>query len=522
MTPDTNSNIASLSLEKDLAKAKSLHDQNDLEKAKAIYLALFNAHPNDTRVLTALGAVCLKQENIDAGIKWLNASLAVDPSQVAALSNLSVALLKKHQYKAALEKVDLAISLNPDFADAYSNRGNVMTKLERLEEALKSYDTAIKLRPLNSNFYNVRAVVLQNLNRLDEALLDYDKSIALQRDNASAYFNKSYLKLLMGDFAQGWRLYEWRWKGYAKKNFRNYPQPLWLGNAALTNKTILIHLEQGLGDFIQLCRYIPMIKSLGAKIIIETHASLMSIASSLDKDATIVEKKKKLPPFDYYCPIMSLPLAFNTTLENIPNKVPYLFIEQEKQKNVHSALAPKTKLRIGLVWSGSLNNEIDSGFWRRRSIQLKLLASLVNLPVEFHSLNKDVTAEDASVLVSFKQIHNHQDELNDFTDTAALVNEMDLIISIDTSVAHLAGALGKPVWIMVPYAQDYRWLIEREDSPWYPTATLFRQQSPGEWASVLGRVEQRLSHILQLPLLARIDGSDKQDQLIRRQLIKKD
>lgn len=522
MSQDSSLNIAPLSLEKDLAKAKSLHDQHDLDKAKAIYLALVNAHPNETRVLTALGAVCLKQENIEEGIKWLNASLAVDPSQVAALSNLSVGLLKKNQYKAALEKADLAISLNPDFADAYSNRGHVMTKLERLDEALKSFDIAIRLRPLNANFYNLRGVVLQNLNRLEEALLDYDKSIVIQRDNASAYFNKSYLKLLMGDFAQGWRLYEWRWKGYAKKHFRNYPQPLWLGNAPLKNKTILIHLEQGLGDFIQLCRYIPMVKSLGAKIIIETHGSLMSIASSLDKEAIIVEKKKKLPRFDYYCPIMSLPLAFNTTLENIPNKVPYLFIEQEKQKNVHAALAPKTQLRIGLVWSGSLNNEIDSGFWRRRNIPLKLLASLLNLPVEFHSLNKENKTEDASALVSFKQIHNHQDELNDFTDTAALVNEMDLIISIDTSVAHLAGALGKPVWIMIPYAQDYRWLIEREDSPWYPTATLFRQQSPGDWTLVLARVVQRLSHLLELPLLTKIDGTDKQEQLIRSQLLKKD
>lgn len=251
----------------------------------------------------------------------------------------------------------------------------------------------------------------------------------------------------------------------------------------MANKTMLVCLEQGLGDFIQFVRYIPMIEAMGANVILEVHAALVPLIRTLNGSFKIITKGEALPDSDCYCPIMSLPLAFRTTLETIPNEVPYLSTIPQKQIEWQRRLGSKVRTRVGLAWSGTSDHKNDYN----RSISLRHLSPLLDLDIEFHSLQKEIRADDEAILMN-SPIHAHQEELLDFADTAALISELDLVISVDTSVAHLAGALGKPVWILLPYVPDFRWLLERSDSPWYPTARLFRQDRLGDWANVIDKV----------------------------------
>ena len=269
---------------------------------------------------------------------------------------------------------------------------------------------------------------------------------------------------------------------------RNFKEPLWLGNESIKDKTILIYAEQGLGDSIQFCRYIKMIEALEPKeIILEVPKVLISLLSSLKSKINLVEKGA-FNTFDLQCPMMSLPHAFKTTVDNIPAEIPYLYVDKNKSKFWHKKLGTKTNHRIGLVWSGSTTHKND----HNRSLLLEQLAPLIDLPFEFHCLQKEIRSVDLNLLNEFKKIRQHQDSLLDFSDTAGLIEQMDLVISVDTSVAHLAGAIGKQVFILLPFAPDYRWMLDRTDSPWYPTATIFRQQISNNWDNVIDQVKLEL------------------------------
>ncbi len=299
------------------------------------------------------------------------------------------------------------------------------------------------------------------------------------------------LKLSLGEYEEGWQLYEWRWK---TKSFtspvRNFSQPLWLGNDSIVGKTILVHSEQGFGDTIQFYRYLSKLKTLRCKIIFETQTQLVPLIKAQRDNCQIIGQGETIPSFDVHCPLLSLPLAFKTTLETIPAQVPYLFPPPEKLELWRTKLGTRSKPKIGLVWSGKLLPDF------RRSIPIESLLLIIDEKAEWYSLQKDVRESDRSSLNSSLTIIDHAPSLNDFSDTAALITEMDLVISIDTAVAHLAGALGKPVWILLPFHPDFRWLRDREDSPWYPTARLFRQTQDGEWRSVIDRVSQKLKIFL--------------------------
>ena len=300
------------------------------------------------------------------------------------------------------------------------------------------------------------------------------------------------LKLLIGEYEEGWKLYEWRRQHKeTKNNYKVYDQPLWLGEKSLQNKTLLVESEQGLGDAIQFCRYIPMLENIGIKVILEVPKTLTSIIKTLPGNFLTFEKGQLPPDFDYHIPIMSLPLAFKTTINKIPASIPYLFSDKTKRRYWKKKLSKKTKLRIGLVWSGSTTHKND----KNRSLLLKDLEPILHLPFEFHSLQKEVRENDKTTLFKFKQVHKHQDKLNDFSDTAALIEEMDLIISVDTSVAHLAGAMGKDVWILLPFNPDYRWMLEKNNTLWYPTAILFRQNELNNWNNVIKNVFNRLLNL---------------------------
>ena len=425
----------------------------------------------------------------DEALASCNQAIALKPGFAEACNNRGNALNDLNRPDEALASFDQAIALNPGYAEAYYNRGNALKDLKRPDEALPSYDQAIALKPGYAEAYNNRGVAFNDLKRHAEALASYDQAIALNPGYPETYSNKGVLKILLGEYEEGWELYEWRLKlDVAKKFTRNFPKPLWLGKESLADKTILLHTEQGLGDSVQFCRYVPMVEALGAKVVLEVQEPLVGLISTLKDSIRVIPRGSPLPEFDCHCPLMSLPLAFKTTVSTIPAKIPYLATDPNKQKLWQKKMGAKTKPRIGLVWSGAQIHQND----HNRSIPLDLLYPLLDLDLDFHCLQKEIRPLDRELLVKHRQIKTYENDLNDFSDTAALVSEMNLVISVDTSVAHLAGALGKPVWILLPFAPDYRWMTEREDSPWYPTARLFRQSQIGDWTSIIAKVAAEL------------------------------
>jgi hypothetical protein len=315
--------------------------------------------------------------------------------------------------------------------------------------------------------------------------------LAVRPDYAEAHLNEALLRLLIGDFDRGWAKYEWRWRipslALSERKF-----PLWRGADAIDGKTILIHSEQGLGDAIQFCRYVSLVAARGARVILEVEKPLCELMTGLAGASAIIPKGSPLPHVDMQCPMLSLPLAFGTRLETIPSATPYLSVSAQALKAWQTRLGPKARPRVGLVWSGRSAHKND----RNRSISLRSLLSFFDIDATFVSLQTDVRADDAAVMKDRGDILDCGDALEDFADTAALVSQLDLVIAADTSVAHLAGALAKPVWVLLPYVPDWRWLLARDDSPWYPTARLFRQSQIGKWDDVIAQVRAALPEFI--------------------------
>lgn len=459
------------------------------EEALASFDRALALAPDLAAVWRNRGAVLHDLQRFDESLSSCNRSIELDPQDATAHMNRGNALQSLKSFAEALDCYEYALKLNPGLADVHHNRCVVLKEFGRCAEALASCNRAIALNPASAIYYNTLGMVFENLGRLKEAIAEYQHATDLAPDLAEARMNTGMLLLLSGNFAEGWKLNEWRWHIFMQKKFVwHFPQPLWLGEPSLAGKTLLIHAEQGFGDSIQFCRFLPLLEASGARIVFEVPAPLVSLLATLQSDSTIVKWGDPLPEFDLHCPIMSLPLACKTTLASIPASVPYLYADSSRQSFWRQLLGSKTHLRVGLVWSGSTEHPND----RIRSIPFALLAPLWQLPVEFHVLQKDIREDAVAGLAQVDRAHMHAEELHDFADTAALVAEMDMVISVDTSLAHLAGALGKPVWILLPFVPDYRWLLDRDDSPWYPTATLFRQPAIGDWPSVIAEVRNRL------------------------------
>ena len=422
---------------------------------------------------------------LDGALEDFDGAIALRPEYADAHYNRGVVLQDLKRLEASLISYGRALELNAEMADAYNNRGRALRALNRPQEALADYERAIALRPRFARAFNNRGVALKVLRRMEEARASYERAIALQPGFADAHWNLALLHLLSGHFDAGWELYEWRWK---LQTARNFARPLWLGEQPIDGKTLLVHAEQGLGDGLQFCRYIPLLEPLGCRIVVEVPAALISVISTLKAGFRIVERGGRLPEFDFHCPIMSLPLAFKTRMDSIPADTRYLYANPQKCLAVRRMLGVKIRPRVGLVWSGVSAREDDPN----RSLELASLQRILDLPIEFHSLQKEYRAVDQAAVRRFPQVLDHHHELADLSDTAALISAMDLVISVDTSVAHLAGALGQTVWILLAYSPDFRWLLDRSDSPWYPTATLFRQTAPGDWTSAVGQIHERL------------------------------
>ena len=322
----------------------------------------------------------------------------------------------------------------------------------------------------------------------------------MRPDYAEAHCNRAICHLLIGDFDRGSKDNEWRWETqHLRKEKRNFAQPLWLGSNDVAGKTILLHGEQGFGDVIQFCRYVPLVAERAARVILEVPGSLHELMGTLSGSAQIVSRGEPLPQFDLHCPLLSLPLAFGTRLESIPPAIPYLGATPSAVRSWNARLGPRKHFSVGLVWCGRPEHKND----HNRSLKLSTLLPLLDCDASFISLQREVRPCDTAVLKDRTDLLHFGDELNNFSDTAALILNLDLVISVDTSVAHLAGALGKPVWILLPYVPDLRWLLDREDSPWYPTARLFRQNRTRTWDDVIIRVRDALHHFAPRRLFAR-------------------
>jgi tetratricopeptide (TPR) repeat protein len=483
----------------DLAEAHNnlgiaLQNLSQFEAALASFEQAVKLKPDYTDALNNLGLALDNLQQYQAAVAVFERAMASKPDDIKPYICLGNTLSKLKDFQGALDCFLQAAAICPDFADAHNNCGIALHSLDRHQAALACFDKAIALKPDYAEAYNNRGHLLMDLRQYQAALSDYERASDLKADFAAAYLNTSLLKLLTGDFAAGWPLYEWRWIESQSKELRTFPQPRWDGGQPVAGKSVLIYAEQGLGDFIQFCRYAVKLEELGAKVIIETPAALVSLCNSLTGGFTMITTGDPLPPFDLHCPIMSLPLAFKTTLDDIPAEAPYLYADSEKLKIWQNRLGNKSTARIGLVWSGCFAHKND----HKRSIPLELLKPLLGLPLEFHCLQKEIRPEDMDLLTALPQLRLHQNDIGDFSDTAALIHEMDLVVSIDSSVAHLGGALAKPVWILLPFNPDFRWLTDRADSPWYPTATLLRQTSPGDWPGVLAELIKKLARLFNL------------------------
>ncbi len=444
------------------------------------------------------GLVLKELDRFEEALSSYDRAIALKPDFAEAHSNRGLALKELNRFDDALLSYDRAIALKPDFAEAHSNRGLALKELNRFDDALLSYDRAIALKPDFAEAYSNRGLVLQDRHQLDAALADFSRAIALKADFAVAYFNRAMASLMVGDYQNGWLDYEWRWQGDNGpiiKDVRHLAQPCWLGQESIAGKTILLHSEQGLGDTIQFCRFAKWVADCGARVIVEVQQPLHRLLAGLQGVSQVVTQGDTRPAFDCYCPLMSLPLAFKTTLATLPARIPYIESDANKALYWKEKLGDGVKLRVGLVWSGGFRAH-QPELWAindRRNVPLSKFASLKHPDIEFFSLQKGQPAEsELADLVSAHwngpHLTDFTAELGDFADTAALLEQLDLLISVDTSMAHLAGAMGKPVWILNRFDACWRWLLDRTDSPWYPTARLYRQESAGDWDGVIRRV----------------------------------
>lgn len=505
--------------------------QGEFNKAERLCAGILEYRPDDFDALHLLGMLHFQRHRMVEALRFLARALKVNSASADALSNLGLALHATGRYDEAISSYRHALDLAPDHPEilynlgnaclaldhvddalsnydhvlalapghvgALVNRGNALLRLNQPVEAMASYDNALATSPGHPQILTNRGHALRRLDRPVEALADFRAALTAGPEFAEAHFEAAMTQLSMGDFDAGWKEYEWRWKTGAFARHPPRPRaPLWLGNAPVAGKTILLHAEQGFGDTIQFIRYAPLLVGQGAKVTCEVQPELLPLFSQREnitlRDVTFIAAGEPRPAFDLHCPMLSLALAFGTQPETIPAAVPYLAASAERQAHWRDRLPPAGRLRAGFVWSGQSSHKNDSN----RSIALPRLSALFENPrIRCFSLQRDLRDANGEALRELPNLVHLGGELRDFADTAAVISLLDIVISVDTAVAHLAGALGKPVLILLPYAADFRWMRGRDDSPWYPGAKLYRQPAFGDWDSVTARAADELRRL---------------------------
>jgi tetratricopeptide (TPR) repeat protein len=539
-----------MTLEQALEAARQQHSAGRLAEAEAIYRQILAARPDYPDALHLMGVLAFQVGRIGDGLELIGRAIAIDPKippyycnlgqvlfaagrfddaiaacrkalelrpdYAEALNNLGTALQAKGQLADALAAYRRATEIRPDFSEAHHNLGTALLQNRQPEEALACERVALMLRPAYPDAYNglgnalkargeldsaaaayrqalalrspyVEAEnnlgnALREMGRLDEAAQQYRRTITLKPDLASAHFNLAATLLLQGNFEQGWPEHEWRWGvgeliGYEQK----FTQPMWDGGD-LSGRTILLHAEQGFGDTIQFVRYAQLVKQRSGRVILAVPTELRRLMQGIAGVDQLIAHRDQRPDFDVHCPLLSLPLVMKTRLETIPAPIPYLRADRQLSSRWRQRLSGDDSVKVGLAWAGRPTHVHD----HLRSIATALLSPLVEVPnATFVSLQKGRT--DASL-----PILDWTAELHDFADTAALIDNLDLVISVDSAMAHLAGAMGKPVWMLLQFIPDWRWLLDRSDSPWYPTMRIFRQPKRADWGGPLAQVIEEL------------------------------
>jgi tetratricopeptide (TPR) repeat protein len=517
-------------LESLTARAVQLFRNKEWQAALTCFDQVAKARPQSAEIHNYRARALESLDRHEDALQCLNLALAIDPDNIADLRNRAVVLTKLNRFADAFVDYNAALALRPNDPDLLARRAMTLNQIDRRDEALQDVDRAVALAPNSPDVLNSRVIILDNLGRYTDALTDidrmlslqldhidainnsgmifarlgrfkealvcYDRSLSIKPEQAQARYNRSLIRLALGDWIRGFQEFESRWNTPPLNKARlTGLGPLWLGgDEELNHKTILLYHEQGYGDTLQCARYVPLLAERGARVILAVPPALASLMRSLPGVSEVVAGAQALPRHDYQSPLMSLPLAFRTTPDTVPSAVPYLSADGSRVKSWQLRLGPRTKPRIGLAWGGRRYAPINYP----RDISLAALRPLLLLDAEFISLQKDIADSDRSVLDRAPQLLQLGESLDDFSDTAALIENLDLVITVDTAIAHLAGALGKPVWLMNRYASCWRWSQEGDHSPWYPTLRQFRQSTVGDWTPVVTAVRDAASNFAQM------------------------
>ena len=508
--------------DRQFSEAISLLTRGDLVQAQALFEDLLLRHPNHFDCVRRLAMIAVETGRHTDAVTLCCEALEINPSSAEAYIDMGSAMFRLGQAQAALECLDAAIALDGANAQAHNNRGLALKALGRLEDAqacyrhaitldakskeawlnlgavqrqlnlhdaaLASYAQAIALQADYARAYVNKGLVLHDMGRLSEALAQFDSALRIQPGMGEAYWNKALALLTLGDYNAAWPLYEWRWINHsATPPSPAVTPPIWDGSAPLAGKRILVQCEQGLGDTIQFCRYLPLVADQGAEVIFEAYTPLVGLMQSLAGVARVIPHNTPCDNVDYRVLVMSLPMIFGTTVTTIPVYEHYLVAPPDAVRKWSGRLGPRRRMRVGLVWRGSPSHQDD----RKRSLSLDQL--LADLPSDFDyvSLQYQPNAGEQATLAQHQVIDPAAD-IVDFSDTAAICAQLDLVISVDTSVAHLSGALGIPCWILVTHSADWRWLMDRSDCVWYPKTRIYRQLAAGNWDSALQAVVRDL------------------------------
>ncbi len=551
---------ARFSVNQAVQEALALQRQGRLREAEKIYTRVLKAAPDYFDALNLLGTVKAQLGRFGEAQRLLAAAVKINPRVAGAWGNLGQVLFALKRHQEALDCLDKARALAPDDQDTLHQHANVLLSLGRheealaelrevirrapqhaeahlncgiahaglgaLPEALAAFDTALALAPGHPLAHYNRSLALHDLgdyaaaleavepalaalpdhagawlqrgrvltalNRLEEAIASYNKAGALRRNDPDAEYGEAMARLRLGDYRRGFEKYEARWRRTGMPAPKGRGRPLWLGEYPLARKTVLLHAEQGLGDTIQFVRYVPLLAATGARVVLEVQSELTGLMARLDGATAIIARGAAPPPFDVHCPLGSLPLALRTEPDTVPANIPYLAADDAALGKWSARLAALPRPRIAVAWSGNPAHFND----RNRSLAFAQLAPLFGTAARFISIQREVRSADAPLLAAEARLTALGAELDDFTDTAAVIALSDLVISADTAVAHLAGAMGRPLWVLIPFAPDWRWTLDAESSPWYPTARLFRQSAIGDWNGVIARVAAELPRFI--------------------------
>jgi Tfp pilus assembly protein PilF len=471
------------SIDQALQAAVEHHKAGRLQQAEVIYRQILAAQPNHPHALHFLGMIALAFGRFDLATDLIGRAIANGAGGPDVENNHGNALHGCGRWQDAADAFGRAIALKADFAQAWHNLGNALMAAGKTDEGVEAYYQAIKFQPDLPESHNNLANALQQRGQLHQSIAHYRATIAARPDWPMPHHNLAQALLLAGDLVEGFREYEWRKRMEGLSQFYpKFSKPAWDG-ADLNGARILLYAEQGMGDTIQFIRYAPLIADRGGQVILQCQPELVRLMETVPNVSRVVSKIPAEDDFDAQCALLSLPTLFGTSLQSVPASIPYLRADAELASRWRQRL-PSDVVKVGLAWAGRADYVDD----RNRSLSLELLAPLLEMKnVTFISLQKRASSPASSF-----PLLDWSSEFTDFADTAALIDQLDLVISVDTAVAHLAGAMGRPVWTLIPFAPDWRWMLKRDDSPWYPTMRLFRQPKLGDWETPIRQIVHAL------------------------------